>query len=478
MSQGQTSFAGRILSQFGLSARLLLLTVLFVMIAEVLIYVPSVANFRLTWLSDRLAAAQIAAMVLDAAPEESLSEELEIRLLQGVGAQAIALRGGGRRSLLATGDVPPEVGKTVDLRDAKWLILAQDALDVLFNPTDKPIRVIGAGMGVDFVEMILDQRPLRHAMIEFSRNILFLSLFISIITASLVYLTLQWVIVRPVRRLTGNIAEFSSNPEDASRVIRPTDRVDEIGLAEQALAKMETTLADELRQKRRLAQLGLAVSKINHELRNMLTTAQLLTDRLDRVSDDSVQRIAPRLVSTLDRAITFCETTLAYGRATEPLPQRRLIPLAPLIDELSNLTDLAPEVGIAFEARVPDDLTIDADPDQLSRVLVNVVRNAVQALSQTGSPEGEPRIHVSARREGSNVVILIKDNGPGIPERAKANLFTPFQGSAQKGGTGLGLPIAAELVQLHGGTIVLDEGVGRTCFKITIPDRLSPAEAN
>lgn len=478
MRPEQTSLAGRILSQFGLSARLLLLTVLFVMIAEVLIYVPSVANFRLTWLNDRLAAAQIAAMVLDAAPEESLPEDLEVRLLQGVGARAIALRGGGRRSLLAAGDVPTEVGKTVDLRDAQWLTLVHDAFDVLLNPADKPIRVIGAGMGVDFVEMILDQRPLRHAMIEFSRNILFLSLFISIITAGLVYLTLQWVIVRPVRRLTGNIAEFSSNPEDASRVIRPTDRVDEIGLAEQALARMETTLADELRQKRRLAQLGLAVSKINHELRNMLTTAQLLTDRLDNVSDDSVQRIAPRLVNTLDRAIAFCETTLAYGRATEPLPQRRLIPLAPMIDELSNLTDLAPEVGIAFQAAVPDDLMIDADPDQLSRVLVNVVRNAVQALSQTGSPHGQPCIDISARREGSTVVILIKDNGPGIPERAKANLFTPFQGSAQKGGTGLGLPIAAELVQLHGGTIILDEGQGRTCFKITLPDRLSTAEAN
>ena len=477
MSREQTTFSGRILSQFGLSARLLLLTVLFVMIAEVLIYVPSVANFRLTWLNDRLAAAQIAAMVLDAAPEETLSEELEMRLLQGVGARAIALKGGGRRSLLAAGDVPPEVSKTVDLRDAQWMTLARDAMEVLFNPADKPIRVIGSGMGVEFVEMILDQRPLRHAMIEFSRNLLLLSLFISAITASLVYLTLQWVIVRPVRRLTGNIAEFSSNPEDASRVIRPTDRVDEIGLAEQALARMETTLADELRQKRRLAQLGLAVSKINHELRNMLTTAQLLTDRLDRVSDESVQRIAPRLVSTLDRAIAFCETTLAYGRATEPLPQRRMIPLAPLIDELSNLTDLAPEVGIAFEAKVPGDLMVDADPDQLSRVLVNVVRNAVQAMSQAGSPEGTPRIDVSASREGASVVILIRDNGPGIPERARANLFAPFQGSAQKGGTGLGLPIAAELVQLHGGTISLDEGNGKTCFRITIPDRLSPAAA-
>src|SRR5918995_3572774 len=193
------SITWRILSRFGLSARLLLLTILFVMIAEVLIYVPSVANFRLTWLNDRLAAAQIAAMVLDAAPEESLPEDLEVRLLQGVGARAIALRGGGRRSLLAAGDVPTEVGKTVDLRDAQWLTLVQDAFDVLLNPADKPIRVIGAGMGVDFVEMILDQRPLRHAMIEFSRNILFLSLFISIITAGLALFSLPTGVVRPVR---------------------------------------------------------------------------------------------------------------------------------------------------------------------------------------------------------------------------------------------------------------------------------------
>lgn len=465
------SVTWRILSQFGLSARLLFLTILFVMIAEVLIYVPSIANFRQTWLNDRIAAAQIAAMVLDAAPEESLPEELEMRLLQGVGAQAIALRGAGRRSLLAAGDVPSEVSKSIDLRDAEWTDLVRDAFDVLFNPTDKPIRVVGHGMGVDFVEIILDQAPLRAAMLEFSRNILLVSLLISLITASLVYLTLQWVIVRPVRRLTGNIADFSGNPEDASRVIQPTDRADEIGLAEQALARMETTLADELRQKRRLAQLGLAVSKINHELRNMLTTAQLLTDRLERVDDDTAQRVAPRLVATLDRAIAFCETTLAYGRATEPLPQRRLFPLAPLIEDLSNLTDLAPEVGIAFKAQVPEGLRIDADKDQLSRVLVNLVRNAVQALSQVGPSQGQPSIDIKANREGNIVTILIEDNGPGIPERVKTDLFTPFQNSARKGGTGLGLTIAAELIQLHGGTISLVEGERGTCFRITIPDR-------
>jgi signal transduction histidine kinase len=467
------SWRRRIFGRVGLSARLLLLTLLFVMLAEVLIYVPSVANYRRSWLQDRLAAAQIAALALDASPGERLTEELETRLLEGVGAQAIALRGGGRRRIIAAGFVPAEVYETVDLRDTPWPDLIQDAFRILIWPSNQSLRVIGpgTGSGVEIVELILDQAPLRQAVLDFSRNILVLSLIISGITASLVYLTLQWVIVRPVRRLSGNIAAFAGNPEDASRVLQPTDRADEIGHAEQALARMEVTLAEELRQKRRLAELGLAVSKINHELRNMLTTAQLLTDRLERVSDESVQRVAPRLVATLGRAIAFCEATLAYGRASERLPQRQLVPLASITEELEDLPGLAPGAGIILDTQVPDDLLIDADPDQLSRVLVNLVRNAVQALSQTGSSVGLPRVTVAAERQDRTVVIVVSDNGPGMPDRARANLFAPFQGSVRSGGTGLGLAITAELVRLHGGTVTLEPAPVGTRFRLVIPDR-------
>ena len=456
---------------FGLSSRLLALTVLFVMLAEVLIYVPSVANFRRNWLKDRIAAAQIAALVLDAAASESLPEDLEARLLAGVGAQAIAVRGGGTRRLLAVGDAPPELGRTVDLRDDSWHVLIRDAFATLLRPAERPIRVVGHGMGVEFVEIILDERPLRRAMAAFSRNILLLSLLISGITAGLVFWALQWVIVRPVRRLTANIAAFAGQPEDASRVIAPSHRGDEIGVAEQALARMETALASELRQKRRLADLGLAVSKISHELRNMLTTAQLLTDRLERVTDPAVQRVVPRLLATLGRAIDFCQATLTYGRAAERLPERQRILLAPLVAELADLTGLAPGAGIAFVSRVPPDLEIDADPDQLSRVLVNLVRNGVQALSQAGASDGPPAIEVAASREGDTVTILVSDNGPGVPERSRATLFAPFQASARAGGTGLGLPVSDELVRLHGGTLTLDETPTGARFRIAIPDR-------
>ncbi len=459
------------LSGFGLSSRLLLLTILFVMLAEVLIYVPSVANFRRNWLNDRLAAAQIAALVLDAAPEDKVSEELEARLLAGVGARAVAVRGGGTRRILAREDVPQEVDRVIDLRTATWWDLIRNAFATLLAPAERPIRVIGHAMAADFVELVIDEAPLRTAMLDFSRNILVLSLLISGITAGLVYLALHWLIVRPVRRLSGNIAAFAANPEDASRVITPSERDDEIGVAEQALARMEGVLADELRQKRRLAELGLAVSKINHELRNMLTTAGLLGDRLREVEDPAVQRVVPRLVRTLGRAIDFCEATLAYGRARERLPQRRLIPLAPLVEELADLTGLAPGAGIEFEAQVPEDLQVDADPEQLPRILANLVRNAVQALSQAGTSGEAPRVTVRAERQGNAVIIHVGDNGPGVPERSRANLFAAFQGSARSGGTGLGLPVAAELVGLHGGTIVLEDTAVGACFRIIIPDR-------
>jgi signal transduction histidine kinase len=459
-------------SWLGLSARLLGLTVLFVMLAEVLIYVPSVANFRKNWLNDRLAAAQIAALVLDAAPAESLPADLEKRLLEGVGARAVAVRGGGTRRLLAVSDMPPEVSRTIDLRDASWRTLIRDAFTALLEPAEQPIRVLGQGMaGADFVEIVIDEGPLRAAMLDFSRNILILSLVISGITASLVYFALQFFIVRPVRRLTGAIAAFGDEPEDASRILAPSRRTDEIGVAERSLAQMETSLADALRQKSHLAELGLAISKISHELRNMLTTAQLLTDRLERTADPAVQRVAPRLVATLGRAIAFCQATLAYGRAAEPLPQRRRVALAPIVAEMRDAAALAAGAGISFAADIPPNLDVDADPDQLSRVLVNLVRNSVQALSQAGTRDGPPRLSISAKREGRTVTIHVADNGPGVPEQAKARLFSAFRSSGRPGGAGLGLAISAEIVRLHGGTLTLEPTPAGACFRIAIPDR-------
>lgn len=465
--------------RLGLSLRVLLLTVTFVMLAEILIYVPSVANFRRNWLRDKLAAAQVAALVLEGAPRESLPEGLEIRLLSGVGAEAIAARVGGARRLLSLDAMPPEVARTIDLRNADAMQLIHDAFDVLLSPVEKPIRVIGDAMGAaDFVEIIIGEAPLRVAMLTFSRNIMLLSLLISGLTAVLVYLSLRWMIVRPVQRLAANIMEFENEPENPQRVIIPTGRADEIGEAEYALARMETKLAGEFREKKHLASLGLAISKINHDLRNMLAAAQLMSDRLADSTDPKVKRFAPKLIATLDRAIAFCQSTLAYGRAAEAMPAPRRIFLNQLLAEVAELAGLGEESAITFENDIPLSLTCHVDPDHLFRILLNIIRNAVQALTQAGAAQGPPTLTARAWRETdgrtSKVVIQISDNGPGVPERAKAHLFEAFRGGVRAGGSGLGLAIARELALLQGGTIALEENGAESrhqgaSFRVSLP---------
>ena len=464
-------------TRLGLSTRLILLTVAFMMIAEVLIYVPAAATFERSWVSDRLMGAQMIVLALSAAPPGTVPTEMENRLVAGVkGAQAIGVRGSGTRWLLANGDGPvPESALTIDLRQRHWWGPVRGAFRTIFAPPDGPTRVIGPGPAgvpsLDWVELIFDQAPLRAELLAFTRNFLATSLVVSGFTSLLLYLALHILVVRPVTRLSANIAGFANDPEDASRIIAPSQRSDEIGAAERALARMEGALASELKQKRRLADLGLAVSKINHELRNMLTTAQLLGDRLGDLDDPSVKRIAPRLIKTLDRAIAYCGATLSYGRASETAPRRQRVLLRPMVMEQLDLTALSDGHQIDVGLSIPDDLEVDADPDQLGRVLLNLMGNAVEALSQAHTPHA--RIDVSAERSDRAVKIRIADNGPGIPEPVRTRLFSAFQASGRVGGTGLGLPVADELVRLHGGSIALETTSGGASFMVCIPDARS-----
>lgn len=466
--------------RLGLSGRLFLLTVAFVVLTEILIYLPVVASYRLSRISDRVAAARVAALVLHAAPEGNVSEDTTRRLLTDIRARAIVVREGEAARVLSLGSMPATVSETVDLRARNWASAIGGAFRTLLLPSEAPLRAVGAGQGrFDVVEVLLDEAPLRTTLAEFSLRLLLICLVVAVLAAGLVFFVLQRAIVRPVVRLARDIAAFADDPECTDRVARLPARTDEIGQAQTALTRMQVALGGELRQRRRLAELGLSVSKINHELRNLLTTAQLLGDRLESVSDPLVQRVAPRLVETLDRAIRFCEATLAYGRAIEPNPQRRMVALGPLLDELTDLADLMPAARIRVEVRAAPDLEIDVDPEQLLRALTNLVRNAVQAHAAARTENGT--VLIEGIRDGSpgagSVTVLVSDNGPGVPERAKVNLFAAFQGSTRAGGTGLGLAIASELVRLNGGSLSLDETASGARFRITIPDRAAGAKA-
>jgi hypothetical protein len=266
---------------------------------------------------------------------------------------------------------------------------------------------------------------------------------------------------------------FRAAPENPDRVIVPSARADEIGIAERELSTMQTELASMLHQKSRLAALGLAVSKINHDLRNLLSTAQLFSDRLAHLPDPGVQRFAPKLMHALERAIAFCQSTLSYGRLQETPPDRKPVLLAPIVEEVHETLNLAPDGPIRWISAVERDLVVEADYDQLFRILLNLSRNALQALESrdaAGDP-GRDQIRITGRREGGVVVIEVSDTGPGFSEKASEHLFEAFQGSTRTGGTGLGLAIAAELVRAHGGDIRLVEGTIGATLSLTIPDR-------
>ena len=466
---------GRRSYHFGLSGKLLVLTILFVMLAEVLIYVPSVANFRISWLSDRLAAAHTAALVLDAAPSGMVPESLARQILDSIDARAVAMKTGQQRNLLATSDLlASDVIQTVDVRNESPLGAIVDAFEILFSARDSElIRAVGpAPKGGEFVEIVLEVGPLKKAMWRYSRNVLLLSLIISAITAALVYLALHYLFVRPLHRIIANVTAFRADPENPSRVIVASRRADELGVAERELAAMQQDLASMLAERYRLAALGLAVSKINHDLRNMLASAQLVSDRLGGIDDAQVQRFAPKLMHALERAIAYCESTLSYGRAQEPPPDRKLFEVERLVTEGRESAGLAPDGPIGWVEAIERGLMIDADYDQLLRVLINLVRNSIQALE--GRAPNDPtrdQIRVTGRREGAVVVLEVSDTGPGLTTRAREHLFEAFQGSTRAGGTGLGLAIAAELVRAHGGEIRLVEGTIGATFRITIPDQ-------
>ena len=459
-----------------LSGRFLTLTIVFVMLAEVFIFVPSVARFREDYMLNRLERAQIASLAV-LAEDDMVEPMLEYELLKNAGVYNVVLHRDDARELMLSSEIPGEVAATYDLRETSAFDLIAQAMATLFNPRDEVIRVMGrpvqdAGL---LIEVTMPTMPMRQAMIDYGLRVLALSAVISAFTAALLFLTVRGFLVKPIKGVVRAMQSYAAAPEDARRIIVPSADVTELREAEETLRQLETEMTQLLRQKDRLAALGSAVAKVSHDLRNILASAQLFADRMEQSEDPAVRRLAPKLLGSISRAVSLCESTLAFGKAEEPAPRLDRVALARIVGDVVEQERLTAHPEIRFEDDVPPGLTVRADPEQLWRVLSNLVRNARQAIEAQG---GGGTIRVGAGEDAECWRIAVSDDGPGLPPKAREHLFAAFTGGTRKGGTGLGLAIAQELVRGHGGRLdLVRTGAEGTTFAIELPKSVVNATA-
>jgi signal transduction histidine kinase len=456
---------------------LLFATALVVVLANVLIVPALLANREEEWLSDRVAAGELASFVVEAAPQGKVTEKLTAEILESAGVVSVAIQADGVRRLVLA---PPRLPRTpyrIDLRQQDPWSFLTEPLQTLMNGGDRMVRVIDRPRyrSGEFVEILVPDGPLRGILLANLGELSVAALFTSAMAGGLAYFFLNLFLVRPMQRITRAMERFRADPEDPSARLELSGRADEIGRAEAELDRMQADLRAALASRARLAALGEAVAKINHEMRNMLTSAQIASERLATSGDPVVERTLPRLERTLGRAVKLASDVLAFGRAEEPQPEPRPTLLRPALEAAAEDAQLT-EGGVSLQTRVGARVQVLADPDHLHRILVNLMRNAKEAID--GAPERNGVGEVSADltvKDGMSV-IRIADNGPGLPERARANLYQPFLGSARRGGAGLGLAIARELAQAHGGELALVEtGPKGAVFEIRLPGAPAPA---
>jgi signal transduction histidine kinase len=431
--------------------------------------VPSVAQFRATYLEERIAAARLATLSFELLPARVITDALHRKLLSQSRSYNIVLRL-PNRSIFVSGlaKVPP-VAESFDIRNPSFIEIIADAAGTLAQKGNRVIRIIGTAPDAAnvSVEVMLDERPLREAMWEFSARILSLSLLISVAAASLIFISLHLLMVRPMHRITESMTAFRANPADESADIEGTERSDEIGIAQRELGIMQKDVRLALRQRRRLAALGSAVAKINHDLRNSLSTAVLASDRLMASNDPDVKKVLPRLLSAMDWAVDLCSQTLNYASEDSPELSPSCFSLRALVDEVGQAVQHSDATlnGTNWSNWIDRQMMIEADRDQLFRALINVGRNAYQA--------GAANVSVACKLINDRICIEVTDDGPGLPEKARDNLFTPFMGSARAGGTGLGLVIVRDVMRAHGGDIALMEtGEDGTVFCLELPGKV------
>lgn len=457
-----------------LSAKVLAMTIAFVMLAELVIFIPSASVFRQDWLAERAENAGLLALAIQGVPDYEGSEMLSKQFMQDTDVLMLSAKRGSMTELILGN--PPESGdfEIVDIRDMRRLPLFRHAFKSFFGPDEGYLRVIANSPveGHDNLELIIPRGELKQAMRDYFERILLLSLVISLIVGTLLFLALAAMIVRPVRKLAMGLADFREAPETRRSNLPPSKRKDEIGMLQREFYDLKQSVRASLKQKQNLATLGLAVAKINHDLRNIFTSAQLVSDRMAMDKEERVSNMGKRLVRTIDRGIKLCTDTLDYSSTKEDPPEFEDVRISFLLGEVAGDTLETFGSGpqkVTFNNNVSSDTVVSADPDHTYRIFNNLFRNAAHAMSGVMHDKTMRQLIVDSAKEGDFVKVRVTDTGPGISEKAQAGLFKAFASANGAGSTGLGLTISKELATAQGGDLILEKtGEDGTTFVVSL----------
>jgi signal transduction histidine kinase len=253
---------------------------------------------------------------------------------------------------------------------------------------------------------------------------------------------------------------------------RPPDvRTLSLVAARAALTLENHLYQQELVASERLAALGALAGMLAHDIRNPLTVIRGNADLLMRPDlPQEVRARAETIARTADRLDRMTGETLDFARAGGVLARRGLKVAAWLTEVATGLEQELPGLVVVPDVRLPDGFTASLDADKLWRAMANIAANARDAMG------GQGRVHLAAWPEGGErLVLVLGDEGPGIPAELRDRIFEPFVTRGKKRGTGLGLAIARRFVEDHGGRLDLlldtppEGGPSGACFRIALP---------
>jgi signal transduction histidine kinase len=461
----------------GLSARLLTLTILFVAGGGALAFPPALASFERQWLLERVRAAETVSRFADIA-RASVNGPQREQLLRGAGVEWVAIQTKDEGlHLVLQGARRSQTPYFVDLRDQAPTAWLAAPFQTLFGDPGRSVRVRATPrfISAQFIEIVAPDAELRRELLSYLWRMVLIVALVASTAGVLVYLSLNLFLVRPMQRITYAMERFRADPEDPEAQVNPSGRRDEIGRAEVELDRMQADLRTALNSRARLAALGEAVAKINHDLKNMLTSAQIASERLAALKDPKVSQALPRLERALDRAVKLASGVLAYGKTQEAAPEPRPVSFGAAVEAAAEEARLA-EQKVRLVCHILPGAQVNADPDQLHRILANLLRNAREAIEHEEGRTRLGRIDVALDQPEGLSLIRVSDNGPGVPARVQERLFQPFGGSGRPGGVGLGLAIARELAQAHGGDLTLaSSGPQGSAFELRLPGSPPPA---